>query len=127
MPRPAPLTALAALLAASAAPAFEVCMEGGPWLSYYLSELDKGHFERVLALTTPLPGKDRAAMQAMLRAARDKGELDAGAMARLTIEGACVSDTPEIARSAKALGLAPESIVGPPDWFHFVDADLAGL
>lgn len=133
--------ALAGLLLAPPAHAFEVCMEGGPWLSYYLSELEAGHFERVVDLTTPLPGQDRAAVLAVLSRAQEKGALDRGRMSQLTIEGECVSDTPEMLRIAAMHGLTPESlvgyrlgrawvmltIIGPPDWFNFVAADLGGL
>lgn len=128
-------------LAPPPARAFEVCLEGGPWLTYYLSELEEGHFERVLELTTPLPGQDRAELQKALQEARDAGQLDRGAMARLTIEGECSSEGAEIAQAVAAHGLNPDSIVGyrlgaayavltivgPPDWFHFVAANLEGL
>jgi hypothetical protein len=144
LPAPAPGLGLglAALLALPLpAQAFEVCMEGGPWLAFYLQELEKGHFSRVLDLTTPLPGQSRAALRAALEQALTEGRLDAGAMARLTIEGECTSQDKDIDRMAALHQLNPDTIVGyrlgrafvvltivgPPDWFNFVGADLEGL
>lgn len=133
---------LAALTALPApAPAFEVCMEGGAWLAYYASEVQKENWPRVLELTVPQPGQSRAELQEALERARAEGELEAGALAELSIEGTCTSEGPEIARLVATYGLNPDSIlgyrlgrafvvlsiVGPPDWFNFVAADLEGL
>lgn len=138
----APSLGLAALLTFSApARAFEVCMEGGPWLAYYLKELDEGNFNRVLELTAPRTGRTSAEVQKTLEQAWDKGLLDPGAMAKLTIEGDCTIDVPGIEKIAADHDLHPDSIlayrlgdafvvltiVGPPDWFNFVAASLKGL
>lgn len=133
---------LAALLVLpTSARAFEVCMEGGAWLAYYASEVQKENWPRVLELTARLPGQDDAATLKVLKKARAKGLFDAGALATLTIEGDCDSTDPRMAQAARAHGLSSETIVGyrlgrayvaltivgEPDWFNFVAVNLDGL
>lgn len=129
----------AALLAPLPARAFEVCMEGGPWLRYYLTEIEAGHWDRAADLTRATTGRSRTAVMDTLRSASAKGWLDPAAASRLTIEGECAV-LPNFADLAARHGVTEQSlvgyrlgrawvvltIVGPPDWFNFVAADLKG-
>lgn len=125
----------------SEVPAFEICSESRAWLSYYISEMDAGHWDRVLALTAPLPGQEMPALLSRLQEAQAAGDFDAGKMATLTIEGECVADGPALREAALTHDISLQniigfqlgdafvalSIIGEPDWFHFVAANLEGL
>ena len=114
-------------------------MEGGPWLHYYLTEIAAGHWERAADLTRASTGNPRAAVIDTLKAARAQGALDRAAAARLTLEGDCAV-LPNFAALAARHGVTEQSlvgyrrgrawvvltIVGPPDWFNFVAANLEG-
>lgn len=121
--------------------AFEICLESRAWLSAYISEMDAGHWDRVLELTAPLPDQDRPALLTALQETHAEGDFDAGKMATLTIEGECIAESPALRDAALTHDISLQniigfqlgdafvalSIIGEPDWFNFVAANLEGL
>lgn len=114
-------------------------MEGGPWLHYYLTEIEAGHWDSAADLTRAKLGSNRKAVIDTLKSAKVAGLADPAAASRLTIEGECAV-LPNFAELAARHGVPEESlvgyrlgrawavltIVGPPDWFNFVAANLEG-